>query len=314
MEKYSKIYVAGHTGLVGSAVFKKLKEEGYENIITKSSEELDLTRQEEVEKFFEKEKPEYVINCAAKVGGILANKTYPAEFIYINIMIATNVIHSSYKNDVKKLINLGSTCIYPKLAEQPLKEEYLLSSKLETTNEAYAIAKISAIKLCQFYNEQYGTEYISLMPTNLYGENDNFDLESSHVFPALIRKFHDAKKEKKEFVELWGTGSPKREFLFVEDLADALHFILKNVDVKKLPEGFVNIGLGEDLEIKELAEKIKKIVDYEGDIKWDTSKPDGTPRKLADVKLLNSLGWKYKTSLDDGIKKTYEWFKENYEE
>ena len=313
MQKNSKIYVAGHTGLVGSAVMRKLQEEGYENVVTKTSDELDLTRQEKVEEFFSKEKPEYVINCAAKVGGILANKTYPADFIYINIMIATNIIHSSYKNDVKKLINLGSTCIYPKLAEQPLKEEYLLTSKLETTNEAYAIAKISAIKLCQFYNQQHNTNFISLMPTNLYGANDNFDLETSHVFPALIRKFHEAKKGKKEFVEVWGTGSAKREFLYVDDLADALHFILQNVDAKSLPEGFVNIGLGEDLSIKELAEKIKGIVGYEGEIKWDTTKPDGTPRKLVNVDLLTSLGWEYKTSLEDGIKKTYEWFKENYE-
>ncbi len=311
MEKTSKIYLAGHTGLVGSAVLRKLEAEEYENIVTKTSEELDLTRQEEVEKFFEKEKPEYVINCAAKVGGILANKTYPADFIYINMIIATNVIHSAYKNNVKKLINLGSTCIYPKLAKQPLKEEYLLTDKLEPTNEAYAIAKIAAIKLCQFYNEQYNTNFISLMPTNLYGENDNFDLETSHVFPALIRKFHEAKKEKKEFVEVWGTGSPKREFLFVNDLADALHFILKNVEVKSLPEGFVNVGLGDDVSIKELAEKIKKIVGYEGEIRWDTTKPDGTPRKLVDVTLLHSLGWKHKTSLEDGIKETYEWFKEN---
>jgi GDP-L-fucose synthase len=313
MQKDSKIYVAGHTGLVGSAVMRKLEKEGYENIITKNSKELDLTRQEQVEEFFKKEKPEYVINCAAKVGGILANKTYPAEFIYTNLMIATNVIHSAYKNNVKKLINLGSTCIYPKLAKQPLKEEYLLTDKLETTNEAYAIAKIAAIKLCQFYNQQYKTNFVSLMPTNLYGINDNFDLETSHVLPALIRRFHEAKKEKKDFVELWGTGNPRREFLFVDDLADALYFILKNVDAEKLPEGFTNVGTGEDLEIREISEKIKSIVGYEGEIKWDTSKPDGTPRKLVDVTLLHSLGWKHKTSLDDGIKKTYEWYKENYE-
>jgi GDP-L-fucose synthase len=311
MNKKSKIYVAGHTGLVGSAVLRKLESEGYENIVTREIKELDLTRQEAVEEFFSKEKPEYVVNCAAKVGGILANKTYPAEFIYVNMMIATNVIHSAYKNKVKKLINLGSSCIYPKLAEQPIKEEYLLTSKLEPTNEAYAIAKIAAIKLCQYYNEQYKTNFVSLMPTNLYGENDNFDLETSHVFPALIRRFHEAKTEKKEFVELWGTGSPKREFLYVNDLADACNFILKNVNVSDLPEGFVNIGTGEDLSIKELAETIKDIVGYDGEIKWDRTKPDGTPRKLLDVSLLTSLGWKYKTSLRDGIKRTYEWYIQN---
>lgn len=311
MEKDSKIYLAGHTGLVGSAVLRLLNKEGYSKIITKTSKELDLSRQKETEDFFNQEKPDYVINCAAKVGGILSNKNYPAEYIYQNIMISSNVINSAYKVNVKKLINLGSSCIYPKFAEQPIKEEYLLSSKLETSNEAYAIAKISAIKLCQFYNKQYGTNYISLMPANLYGPNDNFDLKSSHVFPAFIRKFHEAKIENKEFVEVWGSGTPKREFLYVDDLAEAILFTLRNINAISLPEGFLNVGTGRDLSIKELAEMMKDIISYKGEIKWDSTKPDGTPRKLLDVSLINSLGWKHKTDLETGIRKTYNWFKDN---
>ena len=284
MKLSSKIYVAGHTGLVGSAIMRKLKNEGYDNIITRSSDELDLRRQADVEEFFEEEKPEYVFLAAAKVGGIRANDKYSAEFIYDNLMIESNVIHSAYENDVKKLLFLGSSCIYPKHAPQPMKEEHLLTGKLEPTNEAYAVAKITGIKLCHHYNKQYGTNFISAMPTNLYGPKDNFDLETSHVLPALIRKFHEAKINDQDSVTIWGTGSPKREFLYVDDLADALHFLMNNYDENQ----FVNIGVGKDISIIDLAELIKDVVGFEGKIVKDTSKPDGTPRKLLDVSKLHS--------------------------
>ncbi|MCD6281580.1 MAG: GDP-L-fucose synthase, partial [Deltaproteobacteria bacterium] len=276
----------------------------------RSHSELDLTRQEDVEAFFEKERPEYVFLAAARVGGILANSTYKAEFIYDNIMIAANVINTSYKYGVKKLLNLGSSCIYPKHAPQPMKEEYLLSGKLEPTNEPYAIAKIAAIKLCRYYNEQYGTNFISVMPTNLYGPNDNFDLKTSHVLPALIRKFHDAKVEGKDKVVLWGTGTPRREFLYVDDLADACLHLMQDYDARDIGE-FVNIGTGEDITIKELAELIASIVGFRGDIVWDRDKPDGTPQKLLDVSRINKMGWKAKTGLKQGIIQTYDWYKES---
>jgi GDP-L-fucose synthase len=308
MEKNSKIYIAGHNGLVGSAIMRKLKQEGYSNLIFKNSSELDLTRQKDVEEFFEQEKPEYVFLAAAKVGGILANSTYPAEFIYQNLMISSNVINASYKNKVKKLLNLGSSCIYPKLAPQPLKEEYLLTDSLEKTNEAYAIAKISAIKLCQYYNEQYNTNFISVMPTNLYGINDNFHLQNSHVIPALIKKFDEAVENNNQEVIVWGTGKPKREFLYVDDLADCLFYLMENKDYSEIGE-FVNIGTGIDLSIKELAETIGKVTGFNGEIKYDTSKPDGTPQKLLDVSRLNNLGWNYKTELEEGLKLTYSWYK-----
>lgn len=307
MDKEAKIYVAGHKGLVGSAIVRKLKKEGYNNLIYRSSSELDLRRQEEVEHFFEEEKPEYVFLAAAKVGGIKANDTYSAEFIYDNIMIQSNVINSAYKNNVKKLLFLGSSCIYPKFAQQPMKEEYLLSGKLEPTNEAYAIAKIAGIKMCQHYNKQYGTNFISVMPTNLYGPNDNFDLETSHVLPALIRKFHEAKTNDKDEVVIWGTGKPKREFLHVDDLADAVLFLMNNYSGNE----FFNVGVGKDIPIMELAELIKEIVGFKGKIVNDTSKPDGTPRKLLDVSKMNKLGWEAKIGLKEGIQSTYKWFIEN---
>ncbi|MFH1287741.1 MAG: GDP-L-fucose synthase [bacterium] len=307
MDKNSKIYIAGHTGLVGSALLRKIKESGYENIITKTSCELDLRRQIEVENFFEKEKPEYVFLAAAKVGGILANSTYKAEFIYDNIMIAANVINSAYRYGVKKLLNLGSSCIYPRNAPQPMKEEHLLTGILESTNEPYAIAKISAIKLCRYYNEQYGTNFISVMPTNLYGPGDNFNLETSHVIPALIRKFHLAKLSASTVVEIWGTGEPYREFLYVDDLADACLFLMEKFDYKNIGE-FVNIGFGRDLKIRDIAELIKNIVGFSGEIKFDISKPDGMPKKLLDSSKIKSLGWEPKISLSDGIKKTYEYY------
>jgi len=308
MEKDAKIYVAGHRGLVGSAIMKKLKKEGYNNLVYRTSSELDLRRQEEVEEFFEVEKPEYVILAAAKVGGIQANDTYSAEFLYDNLMIETNVIDAAYQNDVKKLLFLGSSCIYPKFAEQPMKEDYLLSGKLESTNEGYAVAKITGIKLCEHYNKQYDTNFISAMPTNLYGPNDNFDLETSHVLPALIRKFHEAKVNDEGEVVIWGTGKPRREFLHVDDLADSLLFLMNNYN----GDQFVNVGVGKDISILELAELIKDIVGFEGEIVNDLSKPDGTPRKLLDVNRLNDLGWEAKISLEEGIKDTYQWFKENY--
>ena len=307
MEKNSKIYVAGHRGLVGSAIVRNLEERGFTNIIGKTHKELDLTRQDEVEKFFEIEKPEYVFLAAAKVGGIQANNTTPAEFIYDNLMIETNIINSAYKNKVKKLLFLGSSCIYPKFAEQPIKEEYLLTGELEPTNEAYAIAKITGIELCKFYRRQYGCDFISAMPTNLYGINDNFDLETSHVLPALIRKFHEAKVNNAEEVVMWGTGKPLREFMYVDDLADALvHLMLNYSD-----EIHVNMGTGKDLTIGELAEIVKEVVGFKGKIVNDLNKPDGTPRKLLDVSRLESTGWKYKTELKEGIEKVYKWYLEN---
>lgn len=301
--------------MVGSAIFRELTKSGYNNIVTKSLDELDLRNQSEVNSFFEKEKPEVVIIAAAKVGGILANNTYRAEFLYDNLMIEANLIHASYLNNADKVIFLGSSCIYPKLAPQPLKEEYLLSDYLEYTNEPYAIAKIAGIKLCESYYKQYGSNFLSLMPTNLYGFNDNFNLQTSHVLPALIRKFHEAKTSDSESVTIWGTGSPKREFLFVDDLAEAVKFTLENIEAKSLYDleiSQLNVGTGEDLTISELADTIKKIVGFEGSIIYDSTKPDGTPRKLMDVSRINNLGWKHKTNLEEGIKKTYEWFLENY--
>jgi len=308
MKKNTKIYVAGHRGLVGSAIMRMLKKEGYTNLVYRTSSELDLRRQEKVEEFFEEEKPDYVILAAAKVGGIQANDNYSAEFLYDNLMIETNVIDAAYQNDVEKLLFLGSSCIYPKFADQPMKEDYLLSGKLESTNEGYAVAKITGIKLCEHYNKQYDTNFISAMPTNLYGPNDNFDLETSHVLPALIRKFHEAKVNDEDEVVIWGTGKPKREFLHVDDLADSLLFLMNNYS----GDQFVNVGVGKDISILELAELIKDIVGFEGEIVNDLSKPDGTPRKLMDVSRLNNLGWKAQISLEEGIKDTYEWFKQNY--
>ena len=307
MDKNAKIYIAGHRGLVGSAIVRELQKNGYTNIITKSHSELDLKSQIETEKFFSIEKPEYVFLAAAKVGGILANNIYPADFIRDNLMIETNVIDSAYKNKVKKLLFLGSSCVYPKSAPQPIKEEYLLTGELEPTNKAYALAKIAGIVMCQSYNKQYGVNFISVMPTNLYGENDNFDLESSHVLPAMIRKFDDAKKNNAKGIILWGTGKPKREFLYVDDLASACIFLMNNYDNSEI----INIGTGEDLSILELANMVKEITEYEGNIIWDSSKPDGTPRKLLDVSKIKSLGWKHSINLKEGIKRTYEWYKTN---
>jgi GDP-L-fucose synthase len=307
MNKSSKIYVAGHGGLVGSAIYRRLQTAGYTNLIGRRSRELDLTRQAEVETFFAREKPEYVFLAAARVGGILANNTYPAEFIYLNLMIQNNIIHSSYRNGVRKLLFLGSSCIYPKFAPQPMKEEHLLTGELEPTNEPYAVAKIAGIKMCQAYHRQYGTDYISVMPTNLYGPHDNFDLETSHVLPAMIRKFHEAKEGKRPSVEVWGTGSPRREFLYIDDLADACVYLMERYDDPKI----VNIGVGEDISIRDLSMLVKKVVGYEGEVAFDTSKPDGTPRKLLDVARLHSLGWRAATGLEEGIRKTYEWYKTN---
>ncbi len=301
--------------MVGSAIYKELVKSGYKNIVIKDFSELDLRNQSDVLKFFEAEKPEVVIIAAAKVGGILANNTYRAEFIYDNLMIESNLIHSSYLNKVEKLVFLGSSCIYPKLAPQPLKEEYLLTDTLEFTNEPYAIAKIAGIKLCENYYRQYGCDFISAMPTNLYGPNDNFNLQTSHVLPALIRKFHEAKIEQKESVTIWGTGKPLREFMFVEDLAHAIIFMMEKINAEDLYENKIthlNVGTGKDITISDLANLISDIVGYKGKIDYDTTKPDGTPRKLMDVTRLNSLGWKYKTELDEGIRLTYKWFVENY--
>lgn len=313
--KNKKIYLAGHTGMVGSAIHRELISSGYDNIITKDLSELDLRNQTAVEKFFTDKKPEIVIIAAAKVGGILANNTYRAEFLYDNLMIEANLIHSAYLNKVEKVVFLGSSCIYPKLAPQPLKEEYLLTDTLEFTNEPYAIAKIAGIKLCESYYRQYGCNYVSAMPTNLYGPNDNFNLETSHVLPALIRKFHEAKVENKNSVTLWGTGKPLREFMYVEDLANAIVFMMEKINARDLYENGIthlNVGSGKDLSISDLAHIISDVVGYTGKIGYDSSKPDGTPRKLMDVTRLNNLGWKYKTELKDGIERTYEWFLEKY--
>lgn len=307
MEKTSRIYVAGHRGLVGSAIVRTLESAGYINIVCKTRDELDLLDQKAVAEFFTNEKPEYVFDAAAKVGGILANKERPADFIYQNLVIQNNIIHNAYSNNVKKLVFLGSSCIYPKLAPQPIKEEYLLSGPLEPSNDAYAIAKIAGIKMCQSYNKQYGTNYISLMPTNLYGPNDNFDLESSHVLPALLRKFHEAKETNSPTVSMWGTGSPMREFLHVNDLADAAVHLMNTHDDGEI----VNVGTGKDVTIKELAELIRDTVGYKGELVWDTDKPDGTPRKLLDVSKIHNLGWHHKVSLKKGIEDTYRWYLEN---
>lgn len=296
--------------MVGSAIYSNLKSRGYHNILTRTHSELDLTNQQCVNDFFESEKPEYAFLAAAKVGGILANSTYPADFIYQNLMIEANVIHAAYENDVRKLIFLGSSCIYPKLAPQPLKEEYLLTGELEITNEAYSIAKIAGIKLCKHYNDQYGTNFISVMPTNLYGPNDNFDLETSHAMPALIRKFHEAKINEQPDVIVWGSGKPKREFMHVDDMADACVYLMVNYDFSDIGE-LINIGIGKDVSIKELAETIKRIVGYEGTIIYDRSKPDGTPQKLLDVSKLYDFGWTAKIPLETGITKTYEWYVES---
>ncbi len=301
MNKSDRIYVAGHRGMVGSAIVRKLEREGYQNIIVKTSVELDLRDQSKVEEFFTKENPAYVFLAAAKVGGIHANNSYRGEFIYDNMMIQNNVIHHAYKSGVKKLLFLGSSCIYPKLAPQPLNESSLLSDFLEPTNEPYAIAKIAGIKMCEAYRHQYGCDFISAMPTNLYGPNDNYDLNNSHVLPALLRKFHEAKVNEDNQVVVWGTGSPKREFLHVADLADACFFLMENYS----GSDFVNVGSGKDLSIKELALMIKEIVGFGGSLVFDTSKPDGTPRKLMDVGRINGLGWKYKIELEDGIRSVY---------
>lgn len=301
MQTKDKIYVAGHRGMVGSAMVRKLQAEGYNNIVTRTSAELDLRNQQAVTDFFAAEKPEYVFLSAAKVGGIVANNTYRADFLYDNLMIQNNIIHQSYVNNVKKLMFFGSSCIYPKLAPQPLKEEYLLTGLLEPTNEPYAIAKISGIKMCEAYRDQYGCNYIAVMPTNLYGLNDNYHPQNSHVLPALIRKFHEAKESGASFVEIWGTGTPLREFLFADDLADACFHLMLNYNEKQ----FVNIGYGEDLTIKELAETVKNVIGYQGELKFDTTKPDGTPRKLMDSNKLFSTGWKPKTTLTEGIKIAY---------
>ena len=309
MDKQAKIYVAGHRGLVGSAIVRELHRQGYENLVLRTSQELDLRKQSAVENFFTEEKPEYVILAAARVGGIQANNTYRAEFIYDNLMIEANIIHSAYLNQVEKLLFLGSSCIYPKMCPQPMREEYLLTGFLEPTNEPYAIAKIAGIKLCENYCRQYGVNFISAMPTNLYGINDNFDLANSHVLPALLRKFHEAKINNVSEVEVWGTGSALREFLYVDDLANACVFLLENYQGLD----FVNVGTGEEVSIKELALIIKAVVGYEGELKFDTSKPDGTPRKLQDTSKLTSLGWQAQTSLKEGLEATYQWFQENYE-
>ena len=306
MEQSSKIYIAGHRGMVGSAIERRLRKDGFTNIISKTSKELDLRNQQAVNDFFAAEKPEYVVLAAAKVGGIVANNTYRAEFIYENLMIEANIIHAAYLNGVKKLLFLGSSCIYPKLAPQPLKEEYLLSGYLEQTNQPYAIAKIAGIELCDSYRAQYGCNFISAMPTNLYGPNDNYDLEKSHVLPALLRKFITAKREQKPYVELWGTGSPRREFLHVDDLADACFYLLQNYNEK----GLVNVGWGTDVTIFELAQLVKKIVGYEGELKFDTSKPDGTPQKLMDVSKLKNVGWSAGITLEQGIQMVYDEIKD----
>ncbi len=311
MNKDARIFVAGHNGLVGSAVRRRLEREGYCKLVLRSHAELDLTRQAEVEDFFSQESPEYVFLCAARVGGIMANSTRPAEFIYQNLMIASHVIHASYRFGVKKLLNLGSSCIYPKNAPQPMREEYLLTGPLEPTNEAYAVAKIAAIKLCRYYREQFGADFLSVMPTNLYGPGDNFDLETSHVLPALIRRFHEAKQASSPVVTLWGTGAPRREFLYVDDLAGACVFLMQRCSAREIGE-FVNVGTGEDLSIRDLAGLVSGIVGYTGDIRWDATKPDGTARKLLDVSRIHALGWKAGMGLREGIAQTYDWYENNF--
>ncbi|RXK48161.1 GDP-L-fucose synthase [Aquirufa rosea] len=307
MEKEAKIYVAGHRGMVGSSLVRELKLQGFNNLVLRTSSELDLRNQAAVHAFFEQEKPDYVFLAAAKVGGIVANNTYRADFLYENLAIQNHVIHASYLQNVKKLMFLGSSCIYPKLAPQPLKESYLLSGYLEPTNEPYAIAKIAGIKMCEAYRAQYGCQFISVMPTNLYGINDNYDLENSHVLPAMIRKFHEAKLRGDESITLWGTGSPKREFLYADDLAKACLFLMQNYDQSE----FINIGTGEDVTILELAEIVKKVIGFNGSINWDTSRPDGTPRKLMDVSKLHGLGWKHQVNLEEGIQLAYQDFLQN---
>jgi len=307
MDKTAKIFVAGHRGMVGSAIVRELQIQGYKNIVTKTRLELDLIDQKAVRDFFAQEKPEYVFLSAAKVGGIEANRTQQGAFTYENLQIQNNIIHNSYLNDVKRLVFLGSSCIYPRMAPQPIKEEYLLTGALEPTNYGYAIAKIAGVKMCEAYRDQYGCDFIALMPTNLYGINDNFDLNGSHVLPALLRKFHEAKIEEKPVVEVWGSGTPMREFLYVDDLAKACVFAMNNKKVA----GLTNIGTGEDVTIAELAKLIKKIIGYNGEIKFDATKPDGTPRKCMDVSKINSLGWRAQISLEEGIAKVYEWYLKN---
>lgn len=307
MNKQASIYIAGHKGLVGSAIVRRLKLSGYNNLITRTHKELDITRQDQTESFFNETKPDFVFLAAARVGGIIGNSTYPADFIYDNLAIQANVIHTSYINKVKKLLFLGSSCIYPRNCPQPMREEHLLSGYLEPTNEPYAVAKIAGIKMCQSYNRQYGTQYISIMPTNLYGPHDNFDLETSHVLPAFIRKFHEAKAEGKSEVEIWGTGTPKRELLHVDDLAEACLFLMNNYNESEI----INVGSGIDITIKELAEKTASITGYRGKLCFDTSKPDGTPLKLLDISKIKSLGWQASIELDDGIRNTYQWYKKN---
>jgi GDP-L-fucose synthase len=306
VQQKDKIYIAGHRGMVGSAIWRNLEKKGYTNLIGRSSSDLDLRDQQAVADFFHVEKPDIVVLAAAKVGGIYANNTYRAEFLYDNLCIQNNVIHYSYVNQVQKLLFLGSSCIYPKMAPQPLREDYLLTGPLEPTNEPYAIAKIAGIKMCEAYRDQYGCHFISAMPTNLYGPNDNYDPQNSHVLPALLRKFHEAKEENKPYVEVWGTGTPLREFLHVDDLAEATFFLLKNYDGKEL----VNVGSGSEISIKELAELIRKVVGFQGELKFDTTKPDGTPRKLMDVGKLHKMGFTHKISLEEGIKEVYQEFKE----
>ena len=309
LDRTKKIYVAGHRGLVGSALVRKLEQEGFTNIITRAHSELDLTRQADVEEFFETEKPDYVILAAAKVGGIHANNTYPADFIMKNLQMECNVIDAAYKNQVQKLLFLGSSCIYPRECPQPIREEYLLSDYLEKTNEAYALAKIAGLKMCSYYNKQYGTNYISVMPCNLYGINDNFSLENSHVLPALMRKFHEAKIKEESTVTVWGSGKPLREFLNVDDLADACLFLMDNYE----GDDFFNVGYGEEVTIMELALLIKEVVGFKGELVMDASKPDGTMRKLTDISRIKALGWEPKITLKEGLKETYQWFQEKYE-
>jgi GDP-L-fucose synthase len=308
MQPTDKIYIAGHKGMVGSAILRRLQKDGFTNLLTRGSKELDLKSQAAVQDFFEKERPDHVFLAAAKVGGIMANNTYRAEFLYDNIMIQSNVIDAAYRAGVKKLMFLGSSCIYPKMAPQPLKEDALLTGLLEPTNEPYAIAKITGIKMCDAYRDQYGSNFISVMPTNLYGPNDNYDLNNSHVLPALIRKFHEAKVNNAPSVLLWGTGTPRREFLHADDVADACLYLMQHFN----EPGLVNVGVGEDLEIRELAALIKKIVGYTGEIKYDTSKPDGTPRKIMDVSKLHGLGWKASIGLEDGIRGVYEEYRKTH--